>query len=93
MKSTGEVMGVGVTFEEAFVKSQMAASVKLPTSGKAFLSVKDSDKSKAVEIAATSRPVASRVVATRGTAAAIEAAGVPVTAVNKVTEGVRTSST
>jgi hypothetical protein len=51
MKSTGEVMGVGVTFAEAFIKSQLAASVKLPASGKAFLSVKDSDKTKAVEIA------------------------------------------
>ena len=48
MKSTGEVMGVGVTFAEAFVKSQLAAGVKLPVSGKVFLSVKDSDKAKAI---------------------------------------------
>ncbi|MDQ5917345.1 MAG: carbamoyl-phosphate synthase large subunit, partial [Pseudomonadota bacterium] len=87
MKSTGEVMGVGVTFEEAFVKSQMAASVKLPTSGKAFLSVKESDKSKAVEIARNLAASGFAIVATKGTAAAIEAAGVPVTAVHKVTEG------
>jgi carbamoyl-phosphate synthase large subunit len=87
MKSTGEVMGVGVTFEEAFVKSQMAASVKLPTAGKAFLSVKDSDKAKAIEIARNLAGSGFTVVATRGTAAAIEAAGVPVVAVNKVTEG------
>ncbi len=51
MKSTGEVMGVGITFAEAFVKSQLAAGVKLPKSGKVFLSVKDSDKAKAIEIA------------------------------------------
>jgi len=87
MKSTGEVMGVGVTFAEAFVKSQLAAGVKLPKSGKAFLSVKDSDKAKAIEIARHLHDAGFQLVATRGTAHAIEAAGLPVQPVNKVTEG------
>jgi carbamoyl-phosphate synthase large subunit len=80
-------MGVGTSFAEAFVKSQLAASVKLPSSGKAFLSVKDSDKSKAVEIARHLTDAGFHLVATRGTAHAIEAAGLPVQSVNKVTEG------
>ncbi len=87
MKSTGEVMGVGVSFAEAFVKSQLGAGVKLPKSGKAFISVKDSDKDKAVGVARNLHESGFQVLATRGTAAAIEAAGIPVTAVNKVTEG------
>ncbi|MDD2743519.1 MAG: carbamoyl-phosphate synthase large subunit, partial [Rhodocyclaceae bacterium] len=87
MKSTGEVMGVGVTFAEAFVKSQLAAGVKLPSSGKVFLSVKDGDKSKAVEIARHLQEAGFSLVATRGTAHAIAAAGIPVSPVNKVTEG------
>ena len=87
MKSTGEVMGVGKTFAEAFIKSQLAASVKLPSSGKAFLSVKDSDKSKAVDIARQLHQAGFHLVATRGTAHAIEAAGLPVQLANKVTEG------
>jgi carbamoyl-phosphate synthase large subunit len=87
MKSTGEVMGVGVTFAEAFIKSQMAASVKLPTSGKVFISVKHSDKAKAVDVARDLHDAGLTILATRGTAVAIEAAGIPVTPVNKVTEG------
>jgi len=87
MKSTGEVMGVGKTFEEAFVKSQMAASVKLPTSGKVFISVKESDKSKVVAIARDLHDAGFIILATRGTASTISASGIPVTAVNKVTEG------
>ena len=87
MKSTGEVMGVGRTFEEAFVKSQMAASVKLPESGKVFISVKESDKSKVVEIARDLHGSGFSILATRGTAAAIGAAGIPVAMVTKVTEG------
>ena len=87
MKSTGEVMGVGVTFEEAFVKSQMAASVKLPTSGKVFISVKESDKSKVVDIARDLHSAGFIILATRGTAATISAASIPVITVNKVTEG------
>jgi carbamoyl-phosphate synthase large subunit len=87
MKSTGEVMGVGRSFAEAFVKSQLAAGTKLPSSGRAFISVKPADKPKAVEVARQLHDLGFLLVATRGTAAAIEAAGLPVTAVNKVTEG------
>ncbi|MFA6445289.1 MAG: carbamoyl phosphate synthase large subunit, partial [Sterolibacterium sp.] len=87
MKSTGEVMGVGRSFAEAFVKSQMAAGTRLPVSGKAFISVKPADKLKAVEVARELAEIGFTLVATRGTAAAIAAAGVPVTAVNKVAEG------
>lgn len=87
MKSTGEVMGVGETFAEAFVKSQLAAGVRLPTGGKVFLSVKDSDKAKAVDVARDLQAAGFSILATRGTASAIQAAGIPVTVVNKVTEG------
>ncbi len=87
MKSTGEVMGVGRTFGEAFVKSQLGASVRLPKSGKVFLSVKTSDKPRAVEIARDLVKIGFTVVATKGTASAIAAAGVPVETVNKVAEG------
>jgi carbamoyl-phosphate synthase large subunit len=87
MKSTGEVMGVGMSFAEAFIKSQKAASVKLPTAGKVFISVKQSDKPKAVEIARELHEAGFAILATRGTAAAIEAAGIAVTPVSKVTEG------
>ncbi|HEY5801083.1 MAG TPA: carbamoyl-phosphate synthase large subunit, partial [Burkholderiaceae bacterium] len=87
MKSTGEVMGVGKTFGEAFVKSQLGAGVKLPTAGKVFLSVKGSDKPRAIEIARDVIALGFTVVATKGTAAAINAAGLAATAVNKVVEG------
>jgi carbamoyl-phosphate synthase large subunit len=87
MKSTGEVMGVGLTFAEAFIKSQMAASVKLPTSGKVFISVKESDKSKAIDIARDLHAAGFTLLASKGTAASIAAAGIAVTPVNKVTEG------
>jgi carbamoyl-phosphate synthase large subunit len=87
MKSTGEVMGVGKTFGEAFVKSQMGAGVKLPTSGKVFLSVKNSDKPRAVQVARDLVALGFSIVATKGTAAAISAAGIPVATVNKVVEG------
>jgi len=87
MKSTGEVMGVGKTFGEAFVKSQLGAGVKLPTSGKVFLSVKNSDKPRAVQVARDLVELGFSVVATKGTAAAIAAAGIEVATVNKVVEG------
>jgi carbamoyl-phosphate synthase large subunit len=87
MKSTGEVMGVGKTFGEAFVKSQLGAGTRLPTSGKVFLTVKNSDKARAVSIARDLAAMGFELVATKGTAAAIAEAGVPVTVVNKVTEG------
>ncbi|OXR49078.1 MULTISPECIES: carbamoyl-phosphate synthase large subunit [unclassified Pusillimonas] len=87
MKSTGEVMGVGESFGEAFVKSQMAAGVTLPESGTAFISVRAQDKPKAVEVARGLVALGFKIVATRGTAAAIADAGIPVQVVNKVTEG------
>ena len=87
MKSTGEVMGVGDTFGEAFVKSQLAAGVRLPTGGRVFVSLKNSDKPRAIETARILHDLGFQVVATRGTAASLVAAGVPVTAVNKVAEG------
>jgi len=87
MKSTGEVMGVGKTFGEAFVKSQLASGTSFPKSGKAFVSVKPADKTKAVELARQLHALGFTLVATSGTAASIAAAGIPVTPVNKVTEG------
>lgn len=87
MKSTGEVMGVGRTFGEAFVKSQLAAGVKVPKGGKAFLSVRQADKLKIVEVAASLAALGFSLVATRGTAAALKAAGLKVAEVNKVIEG------
>ncbi len=91
MKSTGEVMGVGRSFGEAFVKSQLGAGVRLPRPTdavrKIFLSVKPGDKARVVPIARDLAAMGFELVATRGTAAAIQAAGVPCTVVNKVTEG------
>jgi carbamoyl-phosphate synthase large subunit len=87
MKSTGEVMGVGASFGEAFVKSQMAAGEKLPASGKVFVSVRDPDKPRTIEIARTLSRLGFTLVATRGTAAALAAAGLEVTPVHKVGEG------
>ena len=87
MKSTGEVMGVGRTFAEAFVKSQLAAGARLPTSGCALISVKPADKVKAVEVARQLHALGFTLAATKGTAAAIATAGLPVAAVNKVNEG------
>jgi carbamoyl-phosphate synthase large subunit len=87
MKSTGEVMGVGQTFAEAFVKSQLAAGVKLPRGGKAFLSVRNEDKERLVDIARDLVDLGFSLVATRGTAATLEKAGLKVQPVNKVMEG------
>jgi len=87
MKSTGEVMGVGETFAEAFVKSQLAAGVRLPKGGKAFLSVRNADKARLIDIARNLDSLGFSLVATRGTAAALEQAGLKVQAVNKVMEG------
>jgi carbamoyl-phosphate synthase large subunit len=87
MKSTGEVMGVGETFAEAFLKSQLAAGVRLPETGNVFISVRNEDKPRAIETARKLHALGYGLVATKGTAAAITAAGVPVTAVNKVAEG------
>ncbi len=87
MKSTGEVMGVAKTFGEAFVKSQLGAGTKLPKSGKVFLTVKNNDKPRAVAVARSLVAMNFEVLATKGTAATIEAAGIAVQTVNKVAEG------
>jgi carbamoyl-phosphate synthase large subunit len=87
MKSTGEVMGVGETFGEAFFKSQLAAGDRLPSSGRVFISVRNADKAKAVEVARDLHALGFSLCATRGTAAAIAEAGLPVAPVNKVAEG------
>ena len=87
MKSTGEVMGVGKTFGEAFVKSQLGAGVKLPETGKVFLSVKNNDKARAVAVGKELVAMGYTLCATRGTAVALQEAGLEVQAVNKVAEG------
>src|ERR1041385_7339218 len=87
MKSTGEVMGVGETFGEAFVKSQIAAGVKLPRGGRAFISVRDGDKVAAVGIARDLGELGFALLATRGTAKVLASHGIAVTPVNKVAEG------
>ncbi len=91
MKSTGEVMGVGKSFGEAFIKSQIGAGTKVPRPTdpvrKVFLTVKNSDKPRAVEVAKQLAGMGFLIAATKGTAAAINAAGIPCEAVNKVTEG------
>ena len=88
MKSTGEVMGVGDNFGEAFVKSQLASSDGLPKAGgRAFISVRSSDRDAIVEVAQGLRDLGFSLVATRGTAQTIESAGIPVAVVNKVKEG------
>ncbi len=87
MRSTGEVMGVGRTFGEALFKSQMAAGATLPPSGTVFLSVKNSDKPKTVEVARLLQEMGYTLVATRGTAAALASAGISVRIVNKVKDG------
>ena len=91
MKSTGEVMGVGLTFAEAFVKSQMGAGVKLPVTGpnagNVFLSVRNADKPKILEIAKTLQALGFGLIATKGTAAFLTKEGIAVKFVNKVLEG------
>ena len=87
MKSTGEVMGIGKTFAEAFVKSQLATDTRLPDSGKIFISVRQSDKLHAIEIAHNLAELGFTIYATRGTAAAMSDAGLEIVTVNKVAEG------
>jgi carbamoyl-phosphate synthase large subunit len=95
MKSTGEVMGVGKTFGEAFVKSQLGAGTKLPrprdadgrSTGKVFISVKNNDKLRVIEVARQLAAMGFELIATKGTASAITDAGVACDVVNKVTEG------
>ncbi|MCW8125790.1 carbamoyl-phosphate synthase large subunit [Microbulbifer halophilus] len=87
MKSTGEVMGVGATFAEAFDKGLLAAGDRLPESGKVFISVRDSDKPEVVSVARDLVGLGFELVATRGTAKALQDADIPVTTVNKMSEG------
>jgi len=87
MKSTGEVMGIGISFGEAFGKAQQGAGMTLPDSGVAFISVRDQDKAEAVILARDLVADGFEVVATRGTARAITAAGVACASINKVQEG------
>ena len=87
MKSTGEVMGVGRTFGEAFCKSQIAAGAAIPLKGRMFVSVRDGDQKGIVEVARYFANNGFELLATRGTAAALEAAGIAVRPVNKLSEG------
>jgi len=87
MRSTGEVMGVGRTFGEAMLKSQLGAGSRLPGKGTVVLTVKDADKARAVAVAADLVELGFQVVATKGTAAAIAEAGLAVKVVNKVKDG------
>ena len=87
MKSTGEVMGIGDTFGEAFAKAQMAAGFKLPLFGTAFISVNDADKQTVIPIAEKLAQLGFKIMATQGTAAALEQAGIDAHPVYKVNEG------
>ncbi|MEZ7829957.1 MAG: carbamoyl-phosphate synthase large subunit [Gammaproteobacteria bacterium] len=87
MKSTGEVMGVGKTFAEAYAKAQMGAGEFFEKKGNAFLSVRDADKPHIAEVAKKLLELGYSIVATHGTAAVIEEAGLEVAGVNKVAEG------
>ncbi|MBI1265228.1 MAG: carbamoyl-phosphate synthase large subunit [Alphaproteobacteria bacterium] len=87
MRSTGEVMGIDARFEAAFAKAQLGAGVKLPRTGAVFISLKDSDKAAMIEPCRTLTELGFELLATGGTAQALEAAGVAVRRVNKVFEG------
>ncbi|WP_018953510.1 carbamoyl-phosphate synthase large subunit [Thioalkalivibrio sulfidiphilus] len=87
MKSTGEVMGMGRSFGEAFAKSQLGAGVTLPQRGKAFVSVREADKGGVAKVGRALVEQGFEVIATRGTAEVLKAAGIECTPVNKVTEG------
>ncbi|MEO0617410.1 MAG: ATP-grasp domain-containing protein, partial [Pseudomonadota bacterium] len=87
MKSTGEVMGTGETFGEAYAKAQLASGVRLPSGGSAIISVRDRDKGEAIELARVLIELGFDIVATKGTASELSAEGVPCMRVNKVSEG------
>ena len=87
MKSTGEAMGIGASFGEAFLKAQLGAGERFPTTGTVFLSVRDADKAGLTAVARRLADLGFRLIATRGTAAFLQARGLCVEAVNKVTEG------
>jgi carbamoyl-phosphate synthase large subunit len=87
MKSTGEVMGVGDSFAEAFSKASVAAGERLPKGGRAFISVKLSDKPSVARLGRELVDLGFELLATRGTARVLNGAGLKATSVNKVTEG------
>jgi carbamoyl-phosphate synthase large subunit len=87
MRSTGEVMGIDDSFPMAFAKCQMAANSALPLAGTLFISVANRDKEEVVPIAATLAELGYRILSTRGTAAALRAAGIPVEEISKIQEG------
>jgi carbamoyl-phosphate synthase large subunit len=87
MKSTGEVMGIAADFPTAFGKAQAAAGVSLPQQGTVFITVTDTDKPAATQIAARFHDLGFQIVATAGTAQSVSAMGVPVTPINKLAEG------
>lgn len=87
MRSTGEVMGVGETFAEAYLKAQLGAGERMPAIGKVFLAVRDEDKSSVVQVATNFQSLGYGLCATRGTAAFLAQHGINVQVVNKVTEG------
>jgi len=87
MKSTGEVMGVGTTFAEAYAKSQLAVGVTVPLKGTAFISVRDADKAAALAVARDLAKQGFKLVATGGTATALQDAGIECERINKVLEG------
>ena len=89
MKSTGEVMGIDLDFGLAYAKAQLAAGMQLPTSGKVFISVKDSDKPLVVEIAKALAELGFKIVATKGTAEVLKAAGIEVEIIPKISDKVR----
>ena len=87
MKSTGEVMGIAGDFPTAFGKAQAAAGVSLPAEGTVFITVTDTDKPAATQLAARFHDLGFEIIATRGTAQAISRMGIPVSAINKIAEG------
>jgi carbamoyl-phosphate synthase large subunit len=87
MKSTGEVMGIATDYPTAFGKAQAAAGAELPTTGTVFITVTDSDKPAATQLAASLHDLGFEIVATGGTAQAIRRMGVPVERLNKISEG------
>ncbi|MCX8747645.1 carbamoyl-phosphate synthase large subunit [Snodgrassella sp. B3800] len=87
MRSTGEVMGVGETFAEAYLKAQLGAGERMPAIGKVFLAVRDEDKPSVVQVATNFQSLGYGLCATRGTAAFLAQHGINVQVVNKVTEG------
>ena len=87
MRSTGEVMGIAMDFPTAFAKAQAAAGAELPDAGTVFLTVSDGDKAAAIGIATMLHDLGFRIIATRGTAQALERMSIPATRINKLQDG------